>query len=82
MSYETVGENRVFLSHTNRTSQLGAVRPQCHDKPYVQHNTVQSVMLVLGENLIFSPLSTYSLTPRTIRNTLKLSSLVNNLYAT
>jgi hypothetical protein len=37
---------------------------------------------VLGENLIFSQLSAYSSTPRTTRNTLKLSSLVYNIHAT
>jgi hypothetical protein len=31
MSYETVGENRVSLSHIDRTSGLEAVRPPCHD---------------------------------------------------
>jgi hypothetical protein len=41
-----------------------------------------SAMRVLRENLIFSPPSTYSPTPRATKNTLKPSSLVNDLYAT
>jgi hypothetical protein len=67
------GKNRVSMSHIDRTSGLGAV---C----LAQYRT--SAKWVLMENLIFSPLSAYSPTPRATRNTLKPSSLVNNLYAT
>jgi hypothetical protein len=81
MSYETVSENRVSLSHTKCTSGLGVVRPLCHDKSYVRHNTVRPLCGFLRENLIFSPLSAYSPTPKATRNTLKPSSLVNNLHA-
>jgi hypothetical protein len=41
MSYEMVGENRVSLSHIDCTSGLEAIRPQCHDKLYVRHNTIR-----------------------------------------
>jgi hypothetical protein len=77
-----VGENRVSLSHTDCTSGLGAVRPSCHDGSYAQSKYRTSVMWVLRENLIFSPLSAYSSTPRATRNTLKPPSLDYNLYTT
>jgi hypothetical protein len=48
----------------------------------MSHIDRTSAKWVLMENLIFSPLSAYSPTPRATRNTLKPSSLVNNLYAT
>jgi hypothetical protein len=35
MSYKMVGENKVSLSHTDRTFSLGTVRPQCHNRLYV-----------------------------------------------
>jgi hypothetical protein len=76
-----VGEKRVFLSHTDRTSELGAVRPPCHDGPYVQSRYRTSTMLVLRENLIFSPLSTYSPILKVTRNILKLHNLFYNLHA-
>jgi hypothetical protein len=63
-----IGENRVSLSYTDRTSGLGAVRPLCHDRPYVQSRYRASAMWVLRENLIFSPLFVYSSTPRATRN--------------
>jgi hypothetical protein len=76
------GENRVSLSHTVRTSGLGAVRPLCHDRPYIQSLYHMSAMRVFKENLIFSPLSAYSPTPRAIRNTLKPFNRDYNLHAT
>jgi hypothetical protein len=76
-----VSENRVSLSHTDRTSKLGVVRPSCHDGPYIQSRYRMSAMWVLRENLIFSPLPAYSLTPRAIRNTLMPPSLVYNFHA-
>jgi hypothetical protein len=59
-----VGENMVSLSHTDRTSELGAVRPLCHDGPYVQSRDRTSTLTSFKENLIFFPLSTYSPTPK------------------
>jgi hypothetical protein len=76
------GENMVSLSHTNRTSGLGTVRPPCDDKSYVRYNIVRPLCGFFRENLIFSLLSAYSPTPRATRNTLKPSSLANNLHAT
>jgi hypothetical protein len=35
------GENRVSLSHTNRTSGLKAIHPPCHDGLYVQQDTIR-----------------------------------------
>jgi hypothetical protein len=55
---------------------------------YVRHVTTSwsqhrmSVVWVLGENLIFFPLSAYSPTPKATRNNLKPSSPVCNLHAT
>jgi hypothetical protein len=57
---------------------------------YVHHVTTgrtsskyhMSVMWVLRENFIFSPLSAYSSTPRASGNTLKPLSVVYNLHAT
>jgi hypothetical protein len=76
-----VGENRISLSHSDRTSELRSVHPSCHDKLYVWHNTVRP-LYGLGENLIFSPQSAYSPTTRVTRNNLKPFSLVNSLHAT
>jgi hypothetical protein len=75
------GENRVSLSHTDCTSRLGVVCPPCHDKPYVRSRYRTSALRVFRENLIFPPLSTYSLTSRATRNTLKSHSLDYNLHA-
>jgi hypothetical protein len=78
-------ENRVFLSHTNRTFEHGAIPPPCHDGSYVQHDTVcllYGFSHFLSENLIFSPLFAYSTIPGATRNTLKPPSLVYNLHAT
>jgi hypothetical protein len=76
-----IGKNRVFLSHTDRTSGLKAVRPPCHHGLYARSRYCMFALRVFGENLIFSPLSTYSPTPRVTRNNLKPSSLDYNLHA-
>ena len=81
MSYGTVGENRASLSYIDRTSGLVCIRPPCHDGPYVWSRYHTSAMWVFRENFIFSPLSAYSSTPRTTRNTLKALNLVDNLHA-
>jgi hypothetical protein len=75
------GENRVSLPHNDRASELGYVGPPCNNKPYVRSRHRTSAVWVLGENLIFSPLSAYSSTPRATRNNLKPSSLICNLHA-
>jgi hypothetical protein len=77
-----VGENRVSLPHTDRTSGIRAVRPPCHDGPYVKSRYCTSALRVFRENPIFSPLSTYSPTPKATRNILKPYSIVYNLHAT
>jgi hypothetical protein len=70
-SYETFGENRVFLSHSDRTSGLGCVRPPCNDKSYVRSRHRTSAVWLLRENLIFSPLSAYPPTPKATGNYLE-----------
>jgi hypothetical protein len=75
-------ENTVSLSHIDRTFELGAIRPPCHDGPYVRSRYSMSALRVFKGNLIFSPLFTYSPTHRATRNTLKPPSLVYNLHAT
>jgi hypothetical protein len=82
MSYGIFGENRVSLPHSDRTSRLGYVRLPCNDKPYVRSRHRTSIVWVLRENFIFSPLSAYSPTPKATRNYLKLSSPVYNFHAT
>jgi hypothetical protein len=81
MSYGTFSENKVSLPHSDHTSGLGCVRSSCNDKPYVRSRYRMSAVWVLEENLIFSPLSAYSLTPKATRNNLKPSSPVCNLHA-
>jgi hypothetical protein len=81
MSYGTAGKNRVSLSHTDYKSRLGAVRPPCHDGPYVRSRYRMSALRVFRENLILSPLSAYSPTFKATRNTIKPPSLVYNLHA-
>jgi hypothetical protein len=76
-----VDENRVSLPHSDHTSGLKSICPPCNDKPYVRSRCRTSTVWVVGENLIFSPLSAYSPTPKASRNNLKLSSLVCNLHA-
>jgi hypothetical protein len=75
-----VGENRVSLSHTDHSSGLRVVCPLCHNGLYVRSWYHAFAMWVLRENLIFSPLFAYSLTPRVTRNTLKPPSLDYNLH--
>jgi hypothetical protein len=80
-SYVTTGENRIFLPHTDRMPRLEAVRLSSQQAIHpARYRT--SIMWVLRENLIFSPLSTYSLIPRVTRNTLKPHNLDYNLHAT
>jgi hypothetical protein len=71
----------VKIWFTNRMSGLGAIRPSCHDGLYVQSLYRMSALRVFRENLIFSPLSAYSPTPRATRNTLKPLNLVYNLHS-
>jgi hypothetical protein len=54
------GENKVSLSHFGHTSGLQAIHPLCHNGLYVRTSTLMS----FRENLIFSPLYAYSLTPK------------------
>jgi hypothetical protein len=82
MSYGTFGENRVSLPHSDCTSGLRCIRPPCNDKPYVWSQHHMSVVWVLRENYIFSPLSAYPPTLKATGNYLKPSSLVCNLHAT
>jgi hypothetical protein len=62
--------NKIFLPHSDRTSGLGRVCPPCNDKPYVRSQHRMSAVWVLGENLIFSPLSAYPPTPKATKNNL------------
>jgi hypothetical protein len=48
-----VGENRISLSHIDRTSGLGTVHPPCHDGPYIWHNTVRLLCGFLGRTSFF-----------------------------
>jgi hypothetical protein len=41
MSYETFGENKVFLPYSDRMSGLESVRSLCNGKPYVWLNTIR-----------------------------------------
>ena len=64
MSYGMAGENMVFLSYSGRMFGLEAVHPLYNDGLYVQSRYHTSTLRVFWENLIFSPLSAYSLTPK------------------
>ena len=75
-----VVENKVSLSHIDCTFGLWCVSPPCHDELYDRSRYRTSAMWVFRENFIFSPLSTYSLTPKANKNTLKPSSLDYNLH--
>ena len=59
-----IGENWVSLLHTDRTSGLECIRPLCHDRLYIWSQYHTSALRVFMENLIFSPLSAYSPTPK------------------
>ena len=80
MSYGTVGENRVSLSHSGCTSGLKAERPPCHDGPYVWSRYHTSAIRIFKENLIFSPLSTYSPTPKANKGFLRPPNTNQNLH--
>ena len=58
------GENRVFLSHSGRMSELEAVHPPCYDGLYVRSRYRTSALRIFKENLIFSPLFIYSPTSK------------------
>jgi hypothetical protein len=75
------GENKVFLSHTDRTFRFRAVRPPCHYGLYVRSQYCTSALRVFRENLIFFSLSTYSPTSRATRNTIKPPNRAYNLHA-
>jgi hypothetical protein len=62
MSYKMVGENRVSMSHSSRTSGLEAVHPVT--RLYVHSDVFQ------GEP-IFSLLFAYSPTPKAITDSLR-----------
>jgi hypothetical protein len=49
-----IGENRVFLSNFGRTSVLEAVRPLCHDEPYVRYDVFQGEPHFLSTVRLFS----------------------------
>jgi hypothetical protein len=74
--------SNVFYKGTypfgHKLAQLGELPMTPPDEPRLILGALQ---WVLRENLIFSPLSAYSPTPRATRNILKLSSLVYNLHA-
>jgi hypothetical protein len=76
------GENRVSLPHNDHTSGLGCVCPPCNDISYVRSRYHTSVVWVLRENLIFSPLSAYSPTLKATKSNLKPSNPICNLHAT
>ena len=73
-------ENRVFLSHIDRTSGLGSICSLCHNRSYVRSRYRTPALRVFRENLIFSPLFAYSSTPRATRNILKPPNLVYKLH--
>jgi hypothetical protein len=75
------GENRVSLSHSGRTSELEVVHPLCHNGSYVRSLDRTSVMMFFRENLIFSPLSAYSLTPKANTDSLGPPNTDQNLHA-
>ena len=81
MSYGTVGENMVSLSHFGRTSGIDAVRQSRHDWLYVWSRYRMSALRVFRENLIFSPLSAYSSTPKANKGFLSSFNTDYNLHA-
>ena len=81
MNYETVNENRVSLSHTDRTSGIDVTHPPRYDGPYVRSQYHTSALKVFRENLIFSPLSAYSLTPKANKGFLGPPNIDCNLHA-
>jgi hypothetical protein len=76
-----VGENIVSLSHTDHTSGIGAVRPLCHDRPYVWSRDLTFALTSFRENFIFSPLSAYSPTPKANKGFLGPPNIDYNLHA-
>jgi hypothetical protein len=60
MSYGIDGENKVPCHTLDHTFRLRAICPPCHSGPYVRSQDRMSALTSFRENLIFSPLSTYS----------------------
>ena len=81
MSYGMTSENRIFLLHSSRTFKLECVRLPCNDGPYVWSRYCMSALRVFRENLIFSPLSAYSPTPKANKGFLGLPNTDYNLHA-
>ena len=76
-----IGENRVSFSHFGYMSGLEAVHPPHHDRPYVRSQYRTSAQTVFRENLIFSPLSAYSPTPKANKGFLGPPNIDYNLHA-
>jgi hypothetical protein len=81
MTYGTIGENRVSLPQSSRTSGLEAVRPLCHNEPYVRSRDCTSAPMSFGENLIFSLLSAYSPTLKANKGFIRPLNSDRNLHA-
>jgi hypothetical protein len=75
------GENRAFLSYFGRTSKLEAIRLLCHNGLYVQSRDCTSAPTLFRENLIFSSLSVYSLTPKANKGYLRPPNTYRNFHA-
>ena len=58
-----------------------AVCPPCYDEPYVWSRYRTSALMVFKENLIFSPLSAYSPTPKANKGFLGPPNIDYNLHA-
>jgi hypothetical protein len=60
-----------------------AVRPGslCHDGPYIRSQDYTSAPTSFRENLIFSPLSAYSPTPKANTNSVRPPNTDRNLHA-
>jgi hypothetical protein len=72
---------RVSLSHSSSTSGLKAIHPPRHNGPYVWSLDRTSAPMSFRENLIFSPLSAYSLTPKANKGFLGPPNIDQNLHA-
>ena len=81
MSYGTVGENKVSLSHSGCTFGLDAIRPPCHDEPYIRSRYRISALKVFRENLIFSSLFAYSTAHEANKGFLGSPNTNQNLHA-
>ena len=74
-------ENRLSQSHFGRTFELKAICPPCYDRPYVQSPYRMFALRIFRENLIFSPLSTYSSIPKANKGFLGPPNIDYNLHA-